>query len=152
MFTLVALSMSFVVSGINYFDPATDSTVTLLPMLILTMLVDRIYSVYDERGLCSAVVRLFWTVVTAVVAMLVLLQAHWGTWFVSYPETHAITLALIIMIGLYHGPRLKDLAAFRWLREPARQLRDRKTDTDQAGQSGDSSPSNSKATRNGSGK
>jgi hypothetical protein len=144
--------MSFVVSGINYFDPATDSTVTLLPMLILTMLVDRIYSVYDERGLYSAVVRLFWTVMTVVVSMLVLLQAHWGNWLVSYPETHAITLALIIMIGLYNGPRLKDFAAFRWLREPARQLRDRKTDTDQAGQSEDSSPSNSKATRNGSGK
>ena len=144
--------MSFVVSGINYFDPTADNTVTLLPMVILTMLVDRIYTVYDSRGLHSAVARLFWTVATARVAMLVLLQAHWGTWLVSYPEAHAMTLAIIIMIGLYDGPRFKDFAAFRWLQEPAREMRNRKTDTDQAGLSGDSSPANAKATRNGSGK
>ena len=152
VFTLVALSMSFVVSGINYFDPTADNTVTLLPMVILTMLVDRIYTVYDERGLHSAVARLFWTVVTAIVAMLVLLQAHWGTWLVSYPEAHAMTLAIIIMIGPYDGPRLKDFAAFRWLQEPAREMRNRKTDTDQAGLPVNSSPANAKATRNGSGK
>ena len=137
VFTLVAISMSIVVSGMNYFDPVTDSTVTLLPLVILTMLVDRIYTIYDERGLHTAVIRLFWTVAAAIVSLLVILQAHWGTWLVSYPEAHAITLAIIIMIGLYHGPKLKDAPSFRWMQEPPRKLRDRTTDKRQPEQSGD---------------
>ena len=136
VFTLVAMSMSIVVSGITYFDPAADATVTLLPMVILTMLVDRIYTVYDERGLHSAVARLFWTLMAAAVSLYVLLQAHWGSLLVSYPEVHAITLAIIIMIGLYPGPKLSDLPAFAWLREPSRALRDRKTDVDRPRQHG----------------
>jgi len=137
VFTLVAMSMTIVVSGISYFDPDADNTVTLLPLIVLTMLVDRIYTVYDERGLHSAIVRLIWTVVAATVSLFVLLQEHWGTWLVSYPEIHAITLAVIIMTGLYKGPKLKDLPSFRWLQEPAREMRDRKTDKGQSEQAGD---------------
>ena len=74
VFTLVAMSMSIVVSGMNYFNPEVDNTVTLLPMVILTMLVDRIYTVYDERGLKTATIRLAWTIIAALVALLVLLQ------------------------------------------------------------------------------
>ena len=138
VFTLVAMSMSIVVSGISYFDPGVDNTVTLLPLVILTMLVDRIYTVYDERGLHSAIVRLAWTVVAAMISLYVLLQTHWGTWLVSYPEVHAVTLAIVIMIGLYNGPKLRDLPSFAWLKEPSRTLRDRKTDKRQPEQSGDS--------------
>ena len=138
VFTLVAMSMSIVVSGISYFDPGVDNTVTLLPLVILTMLVDRIYTVYDERGLHTAIVRLAWTVVAAMISLYVLLQTHWGTWLVSYPEVHAVTLAIVIMIGLYHGPKLRDLPSFAWLKEPSRTLRDRKTDKRQPEQSGDS--------------
>jgi transglutaminase-like putative cysteine protease len=138
VFTLVAMSMSIVVSGINYYDPGVDNTVTLLPLVILTMLVDRIYTVYDERGLRTAIVRLAWTVIAAIISLSVLLQTHWGTWLVSYPEMHAITLAIVIFIGLYHGPKLSALPSFAWLKEPSRTLRDRKTDKRQPGQSGDS--------------
>lgn len=138
VFTLVAMSMSVVVSGINYFDPGVDNTVTLLPLVILTMLVDRIYTVYDERGLHSAIVRLFWTVMAAILSLFVLLQSHWGAWLVSYPEMHAVTLAIVILTGLYHGPKLSELPTFAWLKEPSRTLRNRKTDKRQPGQSGES--------------
>ena len=136
VFTLVAISMSIVVSGMNYFDPEVDNTVTLLPLVILTMLVDRIYTVYDERGFKTAAIRLAWTIIAALVALFVLLQSHWGTWLVAYPEIHAITLAAVIVIGLYHGPKLKDSPGFSWLKEPARASRERKTDKPQPEQSG----------------
>jgi len=137
VFTLVAMSMTIVVSGINYFNPAADNTVTLLPLVILTMLVDRIYTIYDERGFHSAIVRLFWTVIAAMISLFVLLQTHWGSWLVSYPEMHAITLAVVIMVGLYHGPKLSNVPSFYWLREPSRNLRDRTSDKDQSEQTGD---------------
>ncbi len=138
VFTLVAMSMSIVVSGISYYDPGVDNTVTLLPLVILTMLVDRIYTVYDERGIHTAIVRLAWTVIAAMISLSVLLQTHWGTWLVAYPEMHAITLAIVILIGLYHGTKLSELPSLAWLKEPSRTLRNRKTDKRQPGQSGDS--------------
>ena len=138
VFTLVAMSMTIVVSGVSYFEPGVDNAVTLLPLVILTMLVDRIYTVYDERGMKTATVRLFWTVIAAIASLLVLLQEHWGTWLVSYPEMHAVTLAAIVIIGLYDGKRLKDLPQFAWLKEPTRTQRSRRTDKRQSEQSGDS--------------
>ncbi|MGB5279140.1 MAG: 7TM domain-containing protein [Gammaproteobacteria bacterium] len=137
VFTLVAMSMSLLVSGISYFDPAVDSTVALLPLVILTMLIDRIYTVYDERGAQSAIVRLFWAVIAATVSIYIMLQAHWGTFLVTYPEVHAATLAAIILIGLYRGSKLSDTSALRWLREPTRKVRDRKTDMGQPEKSGE---------------
>ena len=86
--------------------------------------------------------RLFWTVVSAIISLAILVQVHWGSWLVSYPEAHAITLAVVILIGLYKGPRLMDLPALTWLREPPRAKRDRKSDrkrsSPQSSQSGDS--------------
>jgi transglutaminase-like putative cysteine protease len=138
VFTLVAVSMAVVVSGIKYFDPRIESSVVLLPTVILTMLVDRIYTVYDESGIRITLVRLLWTVVSALASLVVLLQTHWGVWLVSYPEVHAITLAAIILVGLYNGPKLKDLPGLHWLREPPRNKRDRKSDKRQSSQPGES--------------
>ena len=118
VFTLVSASMSIVTSGLIFFDPSVDSIVVLLPVVILTMLVDRIYSVSDERGLHTAMVRLFWTLVAAFFSLLVLWQLSWSLWLVSYPETHLLTLAFIILIGMYRGPKVSELPVFYWLREP----------------------------------
>lgn len=127
VFTLVSASMSIVISGLIYFDPTVDSVVVLLPVVILTMLVDRIYSVSDEFGLHTAMVRLFWTLIAAFFSLLVLWQTHWGLQLVSYPELHAITLACIILVGLYKGPRLKEVPVFHWLHEP-KSVKRRQTD------------------------
>ena len=136
VFTLVAISMALVVSAFMYFDPGMDGIIVLLPVVVLTMLVDRIYSIADQRGMRTAMIRLFWTVVCSFIALLVLLQADWSLWLVSYPELHAITLAIVIAIGMYQGPKLSQLPALSWLREPDLR-KTRKTDKDaQSEQSG----------------
>ena len=135
VFTLVSICMAVIMSGFIYFDPTADSVVVLLPVVVLTMLVDRIYTIADQRGMRTALVRLLWTAVAAFVSLLVLLQADWSIWLVAYPEIHALTLALIIIIGLYHGPKLSDMPVLNWLHEP--ELR-RARRTDSAGQSGQS--------------
>lgn len=127
VFTLVSMFMAIVISGIVYFDPAMDTIVVLLPVVVLTMLVDRIYTVADERGTRVALIRLFWTLVSAGISIAILLQSDWAAWLVTYPEMHAITLAVIILIGLYKGPKLRDLPALGWLHEPV-ELKRRRTD------------------------
>ncbi len=123
VFTLVSLFMAIVISGFIYIDPGMDSIVVLLPVVVLTMLVDRIYTVADESGMHAAMIRLFWTLVSAAISIAILVQTHWGAWLVTYPEIHAITLATVILIGLYKGPKLRDLAALGWLHEPVERKR-----------------------------
>ncbi len=118
VFTLVSISMAVVMSGFIFFDPAADSIVVLLPVVVLTMLVDRIYSVADQRGMRTAMIRLLWTFVAAAISLLVLSQADWSLWLVAYPEMHAITLAIIIIVGMYHGPKLSEVPVLNWLHEP----------------------------------
>ena len=117
VFTLVSVSMAIVMSTLIYLDPSVDSVVVLLPVVVLTMLVDSIYRIADQRGIRTAMIRLFWTVVAAIISLFVLLQADWSIWLVSYPEIHAITLAVIIIIGLYQGPKLSSLPVLSWLHE-----------------------------------
>lgn len=120
VFTLVAMIMTLVVSLLIYFNPTLDSAVVLLPTVILTMLVDRIYTVADETGLRIALFRLGWTMLAALFSLVILLQSEWGAWLLAYPEMHAITVALIILLGRYQGQRLSDLYGLNWLREPAK--------------------------------
>jgi hypothetical protein len=119
VFTLVAFFMTLVVSMLNHFDPAVDSTVVLLPTVILTTLIDRIYTVADDSGVRVALQRLGWTIVAAVAALAVLLQDHWGEWLLTYPELHAVTIAAILLLSRYRGSCLADSRWFGWLREPA---------------------------------
>ena len=129
VFTLVAMSMALVTSGLSFVSSNVDGTVVLLPTVILTMLVDRIYTVYDESGLHTVLVRLFWTVLSAFICLYILLQKHWGVWLVTYPEMHAITLATIILIGHYQGPTLKRVPALRVLFEKDKKSSRRATDS-----------------------
>lgn len=120
VFTLVAMFMALVVSLLIHFDPALDSAVVLLPIVILTTLIDRIYAVADESGLRVALFRLGWTIVAAVASLLILLQTYWGEWLLAFPEMHAITVAVIILLGRYRGRRLINLRWLVWLKEPAK--------------------------------
>jgi transglutaminase-like putative cysteine protease len=139
VFTLVSASMSIVTSGLIFFDPSVDSIVVLLPVVILTMLVDRIYTVSDERGRHTAMVRLFWTLVAAFFSLLVLWQLSWSRWLVSYPETHLLTLACIILIGIYRGPKISELPLFYWLREPEMGTSRKTNKVSKSGQTAESS-------------
>jgi hypothetical protein len=120
VFTLVASVMALVVSLLIQYDPSVDSAVVLLPIVILTTLVDRIYAIADENGPRVALFRLGWTIVAALASLLILLQKHWGEWLLAYPEIHAITVAVIILLGRYRGRRLISLYGLGWLCEPAK--------------------------------
>ena len=119
VFTSVAMIMVLVVSMLSYMELSVDGGVILLPIVILTTLVDSIYSVADERGVRIALFRLGWTVAAALIALVILLQNEWGAWILSYPEVHAITIALIIFTGHYQGRKLVSLKYFSWMKEPS---------------------------------
>ncbi len=119
VFTTIAVAMALGVSAMAHFGLDISSVVALLPLVVLTYLVDRFYVVADESGVRAAVTRLGWTLVTAAAVFPILLQENWGQFLLRYPELHLITAAAIITVGGWRGPTLANRSQLRWMKEPA---------------------------------
>lgn len=116
--TIVAIAMVLSVSLMEYYNLNPSATVVLLPIIVMTSLVDRVYAIADENGVAVAVYRLFWTCLVAAVCYLVFNIEELRQLLISYPEAHFFTLALILICNAYQWKKLSTLTAFRWLREP----------------------------------
>jgi 7 transmembrane helices usually fused to an inactive transglutaminase/Transglutaminase-like superfamily len=121
--TFVILCVVFGVSMLHYLLPTMSADAVLLPMVILTILIERFHVTVEEDGLVYA---LQLTVGTVVVAMLCFLVLGWdevGDWVLTYPEVHFFTIAAFILLGRYAGYRLTELWRFRDLVEPSEPTR-----------------------------
>lgn len=110
--TFVALTLVFTVSALFYFAWAPTDAV-LLPMVILTMTVERFYLTAEEDSPRIATQLLANTIVVAVCCYLVLRWQAVGQVLLIYPELHLITVAVLILLGRYSGYRLNELVRFR---------------------------------------
>lgn len=118
VFTLVAVSMMLAVSMLDYFALNPTGHIALLPMVVLTSLVDRIYTVGDEDGMRVAAVRLLWTFLVGLICFFMFLFKPAGVFVLNFPEVHFFTIGLMLLFGLYAGRKLSDFAYFAWLTEP----------------------------------
>lgn len=118
IFTLVALSMGFAVSTMEYLELAPGPQVVLLPIIILTGLIDHIYRTAEESGLRISMLRLWWTCVVGFLCFLLFRIDYLAQWTLRFPEIHLLTVAAALMMNLYHGKKLTSLLAFEWLAEP----------------------------------
>ena len=71
VFTIVSIIMVFAVSTLLFFNPVLDTSIVLLPIVILTTLVDRFYTVKDDFGINRAIKRLLWTLVAALISLVI---------------------------------------------------------------------------------
>lgn len=117
---LVILSVSASVSLIDYLGLQHDGAVILLPVVIMAILVDLFYRTLEKEGPASAFTRLFWTLVQVVLCLPVTQYISLGHWLVAHPETHLLTLIVVLLISTYQGRRLADNPRFHWLNSPPR--------------------------------
>ncbi len=87
----------------------------VFPIVILTMLVERIYITAAEEGLQEALVRGLWSVGVAAVVHPLLRSEGAGYLMFSFPELVFAIMGLLIWIGGYTGYRVADLVRFRAL-------------------------------------
>jgi len=113
VFVIVTLTVIVAVTTLVYFDVAAYDSLSILPVVILASMVDRIYSVVDEKGFPVALYRMIWTVVAAMLSLAVLMQNEIGDNLLVYPELHALTMALIIGLGMLREYCLKNCPWFK---------------------------------------
>ena len=118
VFTVVAIALIFSVSLMVYYGLAPDGNIVLLPIVILTFTIDRIYRLIDSEGFKIAVIRLIWTLIVAAMIAAILQMDLLGLWLLKYPEAHLVTIALVILISQYKGAMWLRVLGLHWMLEP----------------------------------
>lgn len=114
--TLVALGVATSASVMDFAQIGFGGQLILLPIVVLASLVDRFYSVFDQRGLRTAVMRLVWTLLLAASCIPIVQLEALGHFLLRFPELHLVTLAAIVALSQYAGRRFADLPWVpRWL-------------------------------------
>jgi hypothetical protein len=120
MLTLVVcLLVGFIVVSNTFHLPATRY-LALFPLVILTGMIERFWTLEEEDGTAASFRTLFTTFAVAACVSLVLNAPMVPRLMNTYPETLGIIMAVQLLLGRYTGYRLTELYRFRdLLKEPA---------------------------------
>jgi len=90
-------------------------SVALFPMVIITMTIERMSIVWEEKGSSDAIYQGIGSLVAAAIAFQVMSNQVVEHLITVFPEILFIILSLILLLGRYTGYRLFELARFRVL-------------------------------------
>ncbi|MEJ2719425.1 MAG: UUP1 family membrane protein, partial [Deltaproteobacteria bacterium] len=93
----------------------TGISIALFPMVILTMTIERMSVVWEERGPAEAITSGFGSILTATIAFIVMNIDYVGHMIFVFPELLFVLLGAAILLGRYTGYRLTDWYRFRAL-------------------------------------
>jgi len=94
-------------------------SVALFPMVILTMTIERMSIVWEERGAKDALKQGFGSLFVAILAYLVMNIEMLRHLLFMFPELLFVLLSITLLLGRYSGYRLLELRRFRVLAKEA---------------------------------
>ncbi len=100
------------------FGVSVSGYVSLFPLVILTHMVERFWTVEAEDGPWSSFKTLVGTLFVAVVVALALSPDAVGRTVFRFPETLVVVVAVLLLLGRYTGYRLTELYRFQDVIEP----------------------------------
>ena len=118
VFTIVAMSMTLGISIMDFLSLGSDGNLILVPIIILTSLIDQLYKSLDENGVRIAMSRLLWTIVVGIGCYFILREETVGHILLAYPEIHFITIILVLFLSDYKYKKLSSIKGFKWIGEP----------------------------------
>lgn len=90
-------------------------SVSLFPMVILTMTIERMCITWDERGPAEALKSGLGSLLAALIAYAAMSNTEIEYLMFAFPELLFMVLALILWFGQYRGYRLLELLRFKSL-------------------------------------
>jgi hypothetical protein len=113
--TIVVLLMT-TISMISYqLGIETGLSVSLFPMVIISMVIERMSVVWEERGATTSIREGVGSLFMAALAYLVISIDILAYWVSVFPEVNLVVLGIIIAMGRYTGFRLTELVRFNSL-------------------------------------
>ncbi len=115
IFVVLFMAVASVVT--NQLGLERGLSVSLFPMVIMTMTIERVSVLWDERGASHALTQAVGSLIVASACYLIMSHAVVEHLFFTFPELLLILLAATILLGRYSGYRLLELRRFRVLVE-----------------------------------
>jgi hypothetical protein len=113
--TVVIMLMLAISVVSTQMDVQSGLSVALFPMVILTMVIERMCISWDERGAFEAIKAGVGSLIAAVLCYLVMNNPEVQYLLFAYPELLLILIAVILLFGQYRGYRLFELLRFKAL-------------------------------------
>jgi hypothetical protein len=113
--TVVIMLMIFISILSQSLELDSGLSVALFPMIILTMTIERMCIMWDERGAADAIKSGVGSLVAAIIAFSVMNKPLVQYLMFAFPELLLVLLALILWFGQYRGYRLLELVRFKAL-------------------------------------
>jgi hypothetical protein len=113
--TIVVLLMTTISIISNQMGAETGLSISLFPMVIIAMVIERMSIVWEERGALTAIREGFGSLMMAALAFLVMSLDVLAYWVTVFPEVNLIVLGIIVASGRYTGFRMTELVRFRQL-------------------------------------
>jgi hypothetical protein len=118
LLTLVVLSMTLAISALDYWGLTPSARAALLPMVIMTMMIERFHIACEEDGFRNGCRVFAGTLFVAACCMALMVWESLGAMALRFPEAQLFVAAGLILTGRYTGYRLSELARFRGLANP----------------------------------
>jgi hypothetical protein len=113
MLSLVVVLLITAIVAANFQELAVMRYISLFPLVILTGMIERFWTLEAEDSTAASFKALFGTLLIAGTISLVLSLRAIVTHMVNYPETLGLVMAGQLLIGRYTGYRLVELFRFR---------------------------------------
>ena len=114
---VVILSMALISVVTHRLGFDRGLAIALFPIVILTMTIERVSIIWDERGPPAAIWEAIQSLLIASVCYFIMTIASLQYFVFTFPEINLILLAAILVIGRYSGYRLLELFRFRNIAE-----------------------------------
>lgn len=113
MLTIVILLMLIMTLLSSRLGLEQGLSISLFPMVIMTLTIERMSIVWDERGIGETLKETFGTLIVAVIGFGVMNNDHLMHLMHYFPELSLVVLALCLLLGAYSGYRLSELIRFK---------------------------------------
>jgi len=113
--TIVVLLMTAISIVSHQIGTETGLSVSLFPMVIISMVIERMSIVWEERGAATSIREGLGSLLMAALAYLVISMDILVYWVTVFPEVNLVLLGLIVALGRYTGFRLTEFVRFRKL-------------------------------------
>ncbi|MCJ7545193.1 MAG: hypothetical protein MUP47_11660 [Phycisphaerae bacterium] len=119
--TVLVLCLAAAVAVMDRLGLAIGPAGAMMPLVVLTMIVERFYISIEENGLGASVRLLVATLAVSAACWGLLAWPALGRLALAYPEAELIVVAALLAVGRYAGYRLTELWRFRDLAEGAQE-------------------------------
>jgi hypothetical protein len=90
-------------------------SISLFPIVIMTMTIERMTIVWDERGAGEAMKQAIGSLIIATIAYIIMSNSYLEHIFFVFPELLLLVVAVTLLLGRYKGFRLMELTRFKVL-------------------------------------